>query len=166
MSGDELAAAAADAGDVELEPGGLADQGAEIALVDQVADRDLVSDVGKKPFVALVQHAAVEPIGRGGKADHLEVRIDPSERIEEPPIHRVGGARYKMGLVNQNQIALLHVIGAAVDRLDAGEQHPRADLALAQACRVDPAGASGHRPIISAWFCAIGSRTWVTIRMR
>ena len=39
----------------------------QIALIDQVADRDLVGDVGKQPLVALVQHAAVEPIGRCGK---------------------------------------------------------------------------------------------------
>ena len=146
LPGDELAAAAADTADVELDLGGLADQRAEIALVDQVADRDLVGDVGEQPFVALVQHAAVEPIGRGGKADHLEVRIDPRQRVEEPPVHGVGGARDQMRLVDQHQIALLHVVGAAVDRLDAGEQHLRADLALAQAGRVDAGRRIGPQP--------------------
>ena len=42
-----------------------------------------------------------------------------------------------MRLVDQHQIALLDFIGAPVDRLDAGEQHPRADLALAQPGRID-----------------------------
>ena len=100
MPGDELAAAAADTADVELGLGRLADQRAEIALIDQVADRDLVGDVGEQPFVALVQHAAVEPIGCGGKADHLEMRIDPRQRVEEAPIHGIGGAWDKMTIMD------------------------------------------------------------------
>ena len=47
---------------------------AEIAVLDQLAHRHLVGDVGEERVLALVQHAAVEPVGRGGEADHLELR--------------------------------------------------------------------------------------------
>ena len=52
----------------------LADQRAEIALVDQVAHRDLIGDVGEQRAIALMQHAAVETVGRRREADHLELR--------------------------------------------------------------------------------------------
>ena len=76
LAGDELAAAAADARHVELGLGRLADQRAEVAVVDQLPHRDLVGDVGEERALALVQHAAVEPVGRGGEADHLQLRVD------------------------------------------------------------------------------------------
>ena len=96
--------------------------------------------------VALVQHAAVEPIGRRGKADDLEVRVDRGERVEEPPVHGVGGARDQMRLVDQHQIAVLHVVGAAVDRLDAGEQDLARRSRACQPGRVDAGRRVGPQP--------------------
>ena len=43
-----------------------------------------------------------------------------------------------MGLVDQHQVALLHVVGPAMDRLDAGKQDPRLDIAAAEPGRIDP----------------------------
>ena len=49
-------------------------------------------------------------------------------------------------LVDQHQIALLDLVGAPVDRLDAGEQHARTDLALAQSRRIDAGRCVGPQP--------------------
>jgi hypothetical protein len=84
-----------------------------------------------------VQHAAVETVGRGGEADHLQLRVDPRERVEEAAVHRVGGGGDQVRLVDQHQVALLHVVGAAVDRLDAGEENAGAEVAPAEPGRVD-----------------------------
>ena len=51
-----------------------------------------------------------------------------------------------MRLVDQHQIALLDLVGAAVDRLDTGEQHARTDLALAQSRRIDAGRRLGPKP--------------------
>ncbi len=58
LAGDELAAAGGDARDVERRLGCLADERAEVAVVDQLADRDLEGDVGEERILALVQQAA------------------------------------------------------------------------------------------------------------
>ena len=42
-----------------------------------------------------------------------------------------------MRLVDQNQVALLHVVDPLVDRLDAGKQNARLDIALFQPGRID-----------------------------
>ena len=68
------------------------------------------------------------------------------ERVEEAPVHGVGGARNEVRLVDQHQVALLHVVGAAVDRLDAGEQHLRPDLPPAEPGRVDAGRRVGPQP--------------------
>ena len=125
---------------VELGLGRLADQRAEVAVVDQLPDRDLVGDVGEERALALVQHAAVEPVGRGGEADHLQLRVQPRQRVEKAAVHGVGGAGDQVRLVDQHQVALLHVVGAAVDRLDAGEEDAGAQVAAAE-----PGGADAGR---------------------
>ena len=137
LAGDELAAAAADAGDVEPGLRRLADQRAEEAVVDQPPDRDLIGDIGEERALALVEHAAARPIGRGGEADDLQLRIDPRQRVEKAPVHGVRGRRDQMRLVDQHQIASLHVVGAAMDRLDAGEEDAGAEVAPPEAGGAD-----------------------------
>ena len=137
LAGDELAAAAADAARVQLRRGPLRHHLAEVALRDHLGDARLVGDVGEQRAVALVQHAAVEPVGRRGEADHLEVRVDRREIAQEAAVHGVRGARDKVRLIDQRQIAALDVVGALVDALDAGEQDLRVQIALVQPGRVD-----------------------------
>ena len=93
LAGDELAAAAADAAGVQLRLGPLRHDLAEVALGDHLGDAGLVGDIGEQRAVALVQHAAVEPVGRRGEADHLEVRVDRREIAQEAAVHGVRGAR-------------------------------------------------------------------------
>ena len=126
---------------------GLADQRAEVAVVDQLPHRDLVGDVGEERALALVQHAAVKTIGRRGEADDLQLRIDAGERVEEAAVHGVGGGGDQVRLVDQHQVALLHVVGAAVDRLDAGEEDAGPEVTAASPAEQMPAGASRQRPI-------------------
>ena len=61
----------------------------------------------------------------------------PRQRVEEAAVHGVRGAGDQVRLVDQHQVALLHVVGAAVDRLDAGEEDARAEVAAAEPGRVD-----------------------------
>ena len=110
---------------------------AQVALRDHLGDAGLVGDVGEQRAIALVQHAAVEPVGRRGQADHLEMRVDGGEIAQEAAVHGVRGAGDEMRLVDQRQIAALDVVGALVDALDAGEQDLRMQIALVQPGRVD-----------------------------
>ena len=45
----------------------------QVFSLQQLADRDLGGDVGEDPPLPLVEHPAVEPVGRGAEADDLEV---------------------------------------------------------------------------------------------
>ena len=137
LTGDELAAAAADARHVEPGLGGLADERAEPAVVDQLPHRNLEGDVGEERALALVQHAAIEAVGGGGEADDLELRIDAGERVEEAAVHGVGAAGDQVRLVDQHQVALLHVVGAAMDRLDSGEEDEGPEVAPPEPGGVD-----------------------------
>ena len=129
---------------VELCLGPLRHHLAEVALRDHLGDARLVGDVGEQRAVALVQHAAVEPVGRRGEADHLEMRVDRSEIAQEAAVHGVRCPRAKVRLIDQHQIAALDVVGALVDALDAGEQDLRVQIALVQPGRVD--AGRGLRP--------------------
>ena len=51
------------------------------------------------------------------------------EVAEEAAIGGVGAARDQVGLVDQHQVGTLDRIGLLVDRLDAGEQDLRLDVA-------------------------------------
>ena len=84
-----------------------------------------------------MQHAAVEAVRRGGQADDLELRVDPSEVAEEAAVGGVGAARDQVGLIDQHQIGALNGVSLAVHRLDAGEQDPRLDVAPVQPGAVD-----------------------------
>jgi len=48
-----------------------------------------------------------------------------------------------MGLINQHQVALLHVVDALVNRLDSGKQDLGSDLALFETGRIDSSGRIG-----------------------
>ena len=61
----------------------------------------------------------------------------PRQRVEEAAVHGVRGAGDQVRLVDQHQVALLHVVGAAVDRLDAGEEDAGAEVAPAEPGGVD-----------------------------
>jgi hypothetical protein len=47
-----------------------------------------------------VQHAAVEPVGRRGQPDDLELRVDAREIAEEAAVGGVGAARDQMGFIH------------------------------------------------------------------
>ena len=118
---DELAAPGTDAADIELGRHAFGDQRRQITLVDQVAHRDLVGDVGEDRVIPFVQQAGIQAERRGGEADHLEQRVDPLQPVEETAVHGVGRARNQMRFVDQHQVALLHVVDAFMNRLDPGK---------------------------------------------
>jgi hypothetical protein len=101
-----------------------------MARIDQLAHRDLIGDVGKDGALALVQQSTVHPVGRGGKADHLEHGVDALELGQKARVHGAGVAPNQMRFINQHQIALLHVVDAPVDGLNSGEQNLGADFSL------------------------------------
>ena len=75
--GDELTAARANTTDIKLGRGLLGDHRAEVALLDHVQHRNLICDIGKKPILALVQQAAIQPVRCGGETDDLgEAGVD------------------------------------------------------------------------------------------
>ena len=138
LTGDELAAAAGNTRDVELGRGLLAGKGREVALIDQLAHRDLERDVVEQGIRADMQHAAVETVGRGGQADDLELRVDVGEIVEEAAVGGVGAPRNQMRLIHQHQVGALDGVGLLVDRLDPREQDLRLDIPPVQSSTVDP----------------------------
>ena len=134
---DELAAPRSHARHVEAGLRLFRDERGEIALIDQVADRHLVGDVGEERILALVQHAAVEPERRRGQTDHLERGVDRLQIVEEAAIHGVRPAGDQMGLVDQHQIGMADARRLVVDGLDAGEEDPGPRVAAAEPGRVD-----------------------------
>ena len=143
---DELAAAGCDAADAEPRLGGLADERREVPGVDQLADGDLVGDVGEERALAFVQHAAVEAVGRCREADHLELRVDPRQVSQEAAIHGVRPARDQMRLVDQHEIGMADLACLVVDRLDAGEEDRGLNIAAAEPGRVDAGRRVGPEP--------------------
>jgi hypothetical protein len=134
---DELATPRSHAGHVEAGLRLLRDERGEITLIDQVADRHLVGDVGEERVLALVQHAAVEPEGRRRQPDHLQRGVDRLQVGEEAAIHGVRPPGDQMGLVDQHQIGMADTRRLVVDRLDAGEEDPGPRIAAAETGRVD-----------------------------
>ena len=134
---DEIACAGADLRDIQPRGGLFRHKWAEIASVDQIAHWGLIGDIGEERVLALMQHAAVEPEGRGGQPDHLQRWVDPGQSVQKPAIHGAGVAGNEMRLVDQHQIGVADLGRAAVDRLDAGEEGPCLRLALAEARRID-----------------------------
>jgi hypothetical protein len=124
----------------------LRDERREISLIDQIADRHLVGDVGEERILAFVQHAAVEPEGRRRQTDHLQGRVDRLQVIEEAAIHGVRPPGDQMGLVDQHQIGMADARRLVVDGLDAGEEDPGPRIAAAESGRVDACRRLGPEP--------------------
>ena len=146
LAGDKLAAAASNTRKVQLRLRLLADQWAEIALIDQFAHRDLIGDIGEQRPLALMQHAALETIGRRREADHLEFWIDGGKPLNKPAVHGGRCNRDQMRLVYEDEVAVTDFHCTAMHRLDAGEENARIRLAPPEPGGIDPRRSLGPQP--------------------
>jgi hypothetical protein len=74
-AGDVLPAAGGHARRVQAPDRRLRDQRAEIALLDQIAHRDVVRDLGEERILAAVQEPGVQSVRRRGESDEPDVRV-------------------------------------------------------------------------------------------
>jgi ABC-type Mn2+/Zn2+ transport system ATPase subunit len=76
-------------------------------------------------LTVMMQHAAVEPERRRGKADHLQRRIDLTQLFQKAAIHGVAGAGNEMSFIHQHQIGVANFRRALVHRLNTGKENAR-----------------------------------------
>ena len=117
-----------------------------MAALDQHADGDVVGDAVEERVLAPVQQPAVEPVGRRGEADHLQVRVGGAQPVEQPPVLGVARARHQVRLVDDGEIDMPEIAGAPGDRLHAGDEDLAPELALAEPGRVDARRGVGPEP--------------------
>ena len=111
LPGVELASDQTDAGKVGLEDGRLAHQAGEIAIVKQDIHRKLEGDVGENAAFTFVEKPAVKPVGRRGKANHLEGGVDLLQSRQQIAVRAGVGGFNKVALIDQNEIAVAEQFG-------------------------------------------------------
>src|SRR5262249_49411905 len=74
----------------------------------------------QRPFTA-VEIAAIEPEAGRRRADHAQIRIYRTQRIDQRQIHAVAITRHKLNLIDQQQVALPEPGNVAVQRLDSAK---------------------------------------------
>ena len=124
-------------GDVERRQRRLADQRREVAAVDQVPDVGLVDDAVEESPRALVEPAAVEPVGRRREARDAHPGPQLPEARQQPAVARLRRAGDEVRLVDHDEVARPDGVPLVPHRLDAADQHLRGGLAAAEAGRID-----------------------------
>ena len=119
--GNELTPAGPDLRDIELGGHAFRNERRQVPVIDQLAHRHLVGDVGKNRFFTFVQPTRIQTVRRCSQADDFEHRIQALEPIQKLAIHRVRGAWNQVRFIDEHQIALLHVVDMLVNRLNTSE---------------------------------------------
>jgi hypothetical protein len=128
-AGDELPAARGDAGRVESADRGLGDQRAEEALLDQIADRDVVRDIGEERILPPMEESGVEPVRRRGEPDEPHVRVLGAQRLDHLPVARVVAERHEVRFIDEHDVERAELVRIRRDGLDPGDDDRRVRVA-------------------------------------
>ena len=136
LVGNELAGADVQLLGVGFFAAGLGDQGAKVAVADQLSDADFEAD-GVEDVVRPADHARFQAKGCRRQPDASQPRVHDLGIGQELPIHALPLGRYHVGLVDDHQIEGVELARPAKDRLDAGDDHRLGRVAAPEAGRVD-----------------------------
>jgi hypothetical protein len=118
---DELTAAPANPGDVDLRVGLLGRQRRQPAIADSFADAVGEDDVVEYLAVALVEAAAVEPVRRRSESSDPHVGIELAQVVKQAAIHPIGVVRHEVRFIGDDKVSFADCLGISEHTLNRGK---------------------------------------------